>query len=111
MLVLKTTSPPVCPGAPAASPSYHTPFSSASVAFIDFLFILERACDALHLAGQDAGGRGPWLLAGHFNPHPVRADRNLGNGDRPRADVLAVHHPRRPLRPAVHVQGTGEAAV
>ena len=35
MLVLKTTSPPVSPGAPAASPSYQMPFSSASVAFIE----------------------------------------------------------------------------
>src|SRR5260221_8055903 len=34
MLVLKTTSPPVSPAAPAASPSYQMPFSSASVAFI-----------------------------------------------------------------------------
>ena len=34
MAVLNTTSPPVSPAAPADSPSYQVPFSSASVAFI-----------------------------------------------------------------------------
>ena len=40
-------------------PSYQTPFSSASVAFIDALFVLERTSDAFHLAGHHARGRGP----------------------------------------------------
>ena len=50
MAVLNTTSPPVSPAAPADSPSYQVPFSSASVAFILYLLnhtYLIRSSDPL----------------------------------------------------------------
>src|SRR6186997_253965 len=100
MLVLKTTSPPVSPGAPAASPSYQIPFSSASVAFMRLSlaiagachssFVFQRAGHAGDLSRGDQRGHGPQFLAGHLDSDDVLADGHFRQIERRRADFLAV---------------------
>src|SRR5215216_1015619 len=100
MLVLKTTSPPVSPGAPAASPSYQMPFSSASVAFMLYsraLSVLERAGDARDSSRGDDLLQHPRPLSRHFDSDDMRADRYFREIERRLADVAPVEYHRRTL--------------
>src|SRR3954447_7260683 len=108
MLVLNTTSPPVSPGAPAASPSYQMPFSSARVAFIPVLLILQGPGDARDRAGDDARRRAPRLLAFHLDSHDVRADRHARHAQRRLTDAAAVDQHRGAARTRVDVDAAGE---
>src|SRR5687768_2323749 len=108
MLVLNTTSPPVSPGAPAVSPSYQIPFSSASVAFIRSLSILQRTGDTRDLAGDHACRGRPRLLAGHLDPDHMRADAQLRDGQRRLANAAVVDKHGCAARAGIDVQRTGE---
>src|SRR5436190_21783418 len=122
MLVLNTTSPPVSPAAPAASPSYQMPFSSARMAFISCScpvfpssgfsssFVFQRYRDALHLAGGDARVRGDRPLAVHFDADHVRTGAHVGHRQRRLPDRPAVDEHGGAARPRVDIERADEAA-
>src|SRR5450759_495728 len=115
MQVLNTTSPPVSPGAPAPSPSYQTPFSSARVAFIMCFarvgpfavhswLVLEGTGHARGFSGGHARGGDPGFLSGQFDPDDVRADRHVRQGQRRATDAPPIEQHGGPARERIHIQ-------
>ena len=107
MLVLNTTSPPVSPGAPAASPSYQSPFSSASVAFM----VCVRANRSRGTPPRrDPRARRPRPMIRQLQPDDVGADADFGDAGRRRAGETAVDQDARAARPGVHVDRSRKCA-
>src|SRR5579871_5349513 len=114
MLVLKTTSPPATPSAPAASPRNHVPSSSASTASLLIAASSPPPASILsYRRGLPLERRGHAILFGRrhlYRPRPrtvaveheaqrVRADLHERKRQRRDPDLAPVEKHRRARRP------------
>src|SRR5256885_8628102 len=110
MLVLNTTSPRASPAAPAATPRYQVPSSSANTAFIDspvFLVLtngLQRSGHPRAASGIDVHRRRPRAVTLHLEPHLVRTRPDTGKQQRRCTDRRVIQDDPCAFRPRINAQ-------